>query len=279
MLTRLGRRIADFPLDSSLAKVLIVASELGCSDEILSIVAMPNQPNAFYRPKEKQAQVDQNKARFHDPHDDHRTLLNVYNAWTQSGYSNSWCFEHFVLARAMKQGKDVREQLARIMERYRLPIVSCGRETDRVRRALCAGFFRNAARRETGAENGDGSGGYKLLSRTPRSTCTHPRRCSASRSASSRYMTGSRARTASASLRSARVADMLAVPRVETADAACSSRNCGDGPKGSLVRADSPNRLEVSDVAWVLETVERVYNSRGLTYGSDKKGSDFKGVL
>ena len=159
ILTRLGRRLADFPLDSSLAKVLIVAGDLGCSEEILSIVAMLNLPNVFYRPKEKQAQADQKKAKFHDPHGDHLTLLNVYNAWKQSGYSNSWCFEHFVLARAMKQAKDVREQLAKIMERYRQPIVSCGRETDRVRRALCAGFFRNAARGETEA----GAGCYKAV--------------------------------------------------------------------------------------------------------------------
>lgn len=81
MLTRLGRRIADFPLESSLAKVLIVAGELGCSDEILSIVVMLNLPNVFYRPKEKQAQADQKKAKFHHPHGDHLTLLNVFNSW------------------------------------------------------------------------------------------------------------------------------------------------------------------------------------------------------
>jgi ATP-dependent RNA helicase DHX8/PRP22 len=159
ILTRLGRRIADFPLDSSLAKVLVLAGELGCSDEILSIVAMLNLPNVFYRPKEKQAQADQKKAKFHDPSGDHLTLLNVYNSWKQSGYSSSWCFENFVLARSMRQAKDVREQLVKIMERYRQPIVSCGRETDRVRRALCAGYFHNAARRETEA----GAGAYKTV--------------------------------------------------------------------------------------------------------------------
>ncbi|KAK3295364.1 helicase associated domain-containing protein [Chaetomium fimeti] len=159
ILTRLGRRIADFPLDSSLAKVLIVASDLGCSDEILSIVAMLNLPNVFYRPKEKQAQADQKKAKFHDQCGDHLTLFNVYNAWKQNGYSSSWCFENFIIARSMRQAKDVRDQLVKIMERYRQPIVSCGRETERVRRALCAGYFRSAARRETEA----GAGAYKTL--------------------------------------------------------------------------------------------------------------------
>ncbi|PHH51224.1 Pre-mRNA-splicing factor ATP-dependent RNA helicase prp22 [Ceratocystis fimbriata CBS 114723] len=156
LLTRLGRKMADFPMEPSLAKVLIAAVDKGCSDEILSIVAMLNLPNVFYRPKEKQTQADQKKAKFHDPHGDHLTLLNVYNSWKRNGYSAPWCFENFIQARSMKRAKDVRDQIAKIMERYRHPIVSCGRETQKVRQALCSGFFRNAARK-------DPQEGYKTL--------------------------------------------------------------------------------------------------------------------
>ncbi len=35
LLTRLGRKMADFPMAPSLAKVLIAAEDMGCSDEIL----------------------------------------------------------------------------------------------------------------------------------------------------------------------------------------------------------------------------------------------------
>ncbi|KAM5345197.1 hypothetical protein ACJ41O_011059 [Fusarium nematophilum] len=156
LLTRLGRKMADFPLEPSLSKVLIAAVDLECSEEILSIVAMLNIPTVFYRPKEKQSQADQKKAKFHDPHGDHLTLLNVYNAWKQSGYSSPWCFENFIQARSMRRVKDVREQIVKIMERYKHPIVSCGRHTDKVRRALCAGFFRSSARK-------DPQEGYKTL--------------------------------------------------------------------------------------------------------------------
>ncbi|TRX97603.1 hypothetical protein FHL15_001358 [Xylaria flabelliformis] len=159
LLTRLGRKIADFPLEPSLAKMLIAASELGCSDEILSIVSMLNSTNVFYRPKEKQAQADQKKAKFHDPHGDHLTLLNVFNSWRQHDYSSPWCFENFIQARSMKQAKNIREQLCKVMERYRQPIIACGSKTEQVRRAICTGFFRNAARRDAGA----GSGCYKTV--------------------------------------------------------------------------------------------------------------------
>lgn len=155
LLTRLGRKMADFPMEPALAKVLIAAVDMSCSDEMLSIVAMLNL-NVFYRPKEKQAQADQKKAKFHDPSGDHLTLLNVYNAWKQSGFSAPWCFENFIQARSMKRAKDVREQIAKIMQRYRHPIASCGGDTQKVRQALCSGFFRNSARK-------DPQEGYKTL--------------------------------------------------------------------------------------------------------------------
>ena len=51
LLTRLGRKMADFPMEPALAKALTASISLGCSDEILSIVAMITVPTVFYRPK------------------------------------------------------------------------------------------------------------------------------------------------------------------------------------------------------------------------------------
>ena len=156
LLTRLGRKMADFPMEPALAKVLIASVDMGCSEEILSIVAMLSVQTVFYRPKEKQQQADQKKAKFHDAHGDHLTLLNVYNAWKTSAYSNPWCFDNFIQARSMKRAKDVRQQLEMIMSRYNHRIVSCGRDTTKARQALCSGFFRNSARK-------DPSEGYRTL--------------------------------------------------------------------------------------------------------------------
>ena len=156
LLTRLGRKMADFPMEPALAKVLIASVDMGCSDEILSIVAMISVQTVFYRPKEKQQQADQKKAKFHDPNGDHLTLLNVYNGWKQSKFSNPWCFENFIQARNMRRAQDVRQQLVSVMERYKHRVVSCGRNTMKVRQALCSGFFRNAARK-------DPQEGYKTL--------------------------------------------------------------------------------------------------------------------
>jgi ATP-dependent RNA helicase DHX8/PRP22 len=49
LLTRLGRKMAEFPLEPCLSKMLIFSAELGCSEEILTIVAMLSVENPFYR--------------------------------------------------------------------------------------------------------------------------------------------------------------------------------------------------------------------------------------
>ncbi|KAB5590392.1 Pre-mRNA-splicing factor [Ceratobasidium theobromae] len=156
LLTRLGRKMADFPMEPPLAKMLITSVDLGCSEEILSIVAMLSVQNVFYRPKEKQAQADSKKAKFHQPEGDHLTLLTVYNGWKASKFSNPWCYENFIQARSMRRAQDVRKQLLGIMDRYKHDIISSGKDYNRVRRAICSGFFRNAAKK-------DPQEGYKTL--------------------------------------------------------------------------------------------------------------------
>ena len=39
MLTRLGRKMAEFPLDPPVSKMLIASVDLGCSEEILTVRA------------------------------------------------------------------------------------------------------------------------------------------------------------------------------------------------------------------------------------------------
>jgi ATP-dependent RNA helicase DHX8/PRP22 len=117
LLTRLGRKMADFPMEPPLAKMLIASVELGCSEEILSIVAMLSVQSVFYRPKEKQGQADSKKAKFHQPEGDHLTLLTVYNGWKGANFSNPWCYENFIQARSMRRAQDIRKQLVGIMDR------------------------------------------------------------------------------------------------------------------------------------------------------------------
>ena len=61
----------------------------------------------------------------------------------------------------------MRRQLVGIMDRYRHDIVSCGANYNRVRRAICSGYFRNAAKR-------DPMEGYRALAEGGGNVYLHP---------------------------------------------------------------------------------------------------------
>uniref|UniRef100_A0A7N0U188 RNA helicase n=1 Tax=Kalanchoe fedtschenkoi TaxID=63787 RepID=A0A7N0U188_KALFE len=148
LLTKLGRKMAEFPLDPPLSKMLLASVDLGCSDEILTIIAMIQTGNIFYRPREKQAQADQKRAKFFQPEGDHLTLLAVYEAWKAKNFSGPWCFENFIQARSLRRAQDVRKQLLSIMDKYKLDVVSAGKNFTKIRKAITAGFFFHAARKD-----------------------------------------------------------------------------------------------------------------------------------
>uniref|UniRef100_A0A7S3ZC24 RNA helicase n=1 Tax=Lotharella globosa TaxID=91324 RepID=A0A7S3ZC24_9EUKA len=156
LLTRLGRKMAEFPLEPSLSKILIKSADLGCSEEMLSVVGMLSVEDIFYRPKEKQAQADMKKAKFFQPEGDHLTYLTVYQSWAANKFSNPWCYENYLQARALRRAQDVRKQLTQLMDRYRLPVESCGKHWNRLRKAITSGYFMNAAKK-------DPQEGYKTI--------------------------------------------------------------------------------------------------------------------
>lgn len=43
--------MAEFPMEPALSKLLIMSVDLGCSDDVLTIVSMLSVKNVFYRPK------------------------------------------------------------------------------------------------------------------------------------------------------------------------------------------------------------------------------------
>lgn len=108
------------------------------------------------RPKEKAAQADMKKSKFNQGEGDHLTLLAVYEAWKASRFSNPWCFENFLQVRAMKRAQDVRKQLVAILDRYRMDIVSAGKNFNKIRKCIVAGYFTNTAKK-------DPQEGYKTM--------------------------------------------------------------------------------------------------------------------
>jgi pre-mRNA-splicing factor ATP-dependent RNA helicase DHX38/PRP16 len=146
-LTALGRAMSQFPLDPPLAKMLLVAERLECADEALTVVAMLSVPTVFFRPRGREQQSDAARARFVVPESDHLTLLHVYQQWTRNKCRSDWCARHFVHAKAMRKVREIRAQLADIMNRQLgMTLRSCGTDWEPLRKSIAIGFFHHVGR-------------------------------------------------------------------------------------------------------------------------------------
>ncbi|KAL4446591.1 hypothetical protein ABPG74_005529 [Tetrahymena malaccensis] len=145
-ITDLGRKMAQFPLDPPLTKMLITADELGCTEEILTIVSMLSVPSVFYRPKGREEESDAVREKLLISESDHLTLLNVYEQWKKNDYSGQWCSDHFIQVKTLRKVREVRSQLKDIAKQQNLKLTSCNYDYDLVRKAICSAYFTHAAK-------------------------------------------------------------------------------------------------------------------------------------
>lgn len=172
-LTRLGRRMAEFPVDPMLAKIIIQSESYKCVDQIVTIASMLSVGNSiFYRPKDKAIHADNAKLNFFRFGGDQLGLLNVYNIWKDTNYSAQWCYENFIQIRSMRRGRDIREQLISLCERVEIDVnnpelsVYEDEYNTNIRKCITSGFFYNAAKFQK-------NGIYKTL-KNSHSVMIHP---------------------------------------------------------------------------------------------------------
>lgn len=171
-LTKLGRRMAELPLDPMMAKALLASETYKCSEEVATICAMLSVNNAiFYRPKEKKVLADAAHSAFsRGGGGDHIKLLNCFNQWRDSGYSTQWCYENYVQARTLKKARDVRDQLDGLLERVEVTPMSAGvGNWESILKAITAGFFYHGCKLQK-------NGLYRTL-KNPHTVQIHPSSC------------------------------------------------------------------------------------------------------
>ena len=154
-LTKLGRRMAEFPVDPMMSKAILASEEYRCTEEVLSIVAMLSESSSlFFRPRDKKLHADRARQTFFRPGGDHFTLLNVWEQWVESEYSQAFCLENFIQPKTMGRVRDVRDQLVSLCERVELVPESSANAADitGIQKAITAGYFMNSARIQKGGE-------------------------------------------------------------------------------------------------------------------------------
>ena len=150
--------MSELPVEPQLAKTLLISSELSCSNEILSIVALLSVPNIFLRPKDAQDMADSCKKQYEHKDGDHLTLLNAYHAYKQNASDANYCYQNFLNIRSLEMADSVRQQLAGIIQKLDLSLVSVDISVDdseyytQILRCLVHGFFMQVAHLQPNGE-------------------------------------------------------------------------------------------------------------------------------
>lgn len=146
-----GKKLGRLPVDPMFAKVLLASAELRCGEEAIAVVAMASTDAIFFNPRGKQKQADDARRRFLAPAEgDHVTHLAIFRAFAAlpPAERGAFCSDFFINPRAMRKALEITEQLRRHLQELGLPIASCGDDLAALRKAIAAGLFPNAARRQ-----------------------------------------------------------------------------------------------------------------------------------
>lgn len=118
-LTKMGKRMSEFPTSPKLSRTLIASIELNCMSQVLTVVSMLEEMNGIWiNSKENRERAQMAHRRFYSKlGGDLITMLNVWDQWRESMWSSTWCFDNFVQVRTMKRVKRIRGQLENVMKR------------------------------------------------------------------------------------------------------------------------------------------------------------------
>jgi pre-mRNA-splicing factor ATP-dependent RNA helicase DHX38/PRP16 len=90
-LTPVGCKMSEFPMEPSMAKMLIASVDYKCSVEMLTIVSILSVPSVFYRPKERMEEADAAREKFNVLESDHLTLLTCSIGGGVAGWFCGFC--------------------------------------------------------------------------------------------------------------------------------------------------------------------------------------------
>ena len=172
-ITNLGKEMTKFPLDCCYSRALIASNFFNVREEMEILVSLISSENVFVNvnkyDEDRRAYFEKTKNEFIDKYSDHVTLLNIYKEMEFNNFNEEWCQKHFLHLRALRQTRNILEQIKTYMNNinlrecekfYNLFIIKNLREEIEndtslddyekinclVRMSLCQGFYMNTAR-------------------------------------------------------------------------------------------------------------------------------------
>ena len=145
-LTELGKKMSAFPIAPQFAKAILNAKDLGCTEEVLTIVAILSGESILVTPVAKREEALAARKKFASSEGDHITYLKIFRAFKSAQNQKEWCLQNFVNWRQMRFAAEVRKQLMELCRKEDIPVQSAGNQTEPIRKALAQGLFTNVAR-------------------------------------------------------------------------------------------------------------------------------------
>ena len=152
-LTQSGLKMIQLPIDPSLTKCILSSLKYKCFNQVLTIVSMLSiGASVYYESNDDKSDSNKAHSMFEHREGDHFALLQIYNQWEETDFSNIWCKENFIHPKAMQKARNIKEQLEHICKTnlgidIEDPALSEENSdiNDNIRKCIINGFFFNSA--------------------------------------------------------------------------------------------------------------------------------------
>ncbi|MEV5812610.1 ATP-dependent RNA helicase HrpA [Streptomyces mutabilis] len=160
-LTETGRKLAQLPVDPRLARMVLEADKNGCVREVMVIAAALSIQDPRERPAEKQAQADQQHARFKDETSDFLAFLNLWRYVREqqkergSSSFRRMCKQEYLNFLRIREWQDIYTQLRTVAKQMGIHLNDQDAPEDRVHVSLLAGLLSHVGMKDVkeGAKN------------------------------------------------------------------------------------------------------------------------------
>ncbi|PRI65611.1 ATP-dependent RNA helicase HrpB [Haemophilus influenzae] len=155
LLTRVGRQLAQLPVDPRLAKMILSAVNFGCIYEMMIIVSALSIQDPRERPQEKQQASDEKHRRFADKKSDFLAFLNLWRYLQEQQKESSknqfrrQCQKDFLNYLRIREWQDIYHQIRLTVREMGLPINSEKAEYQQIHTALLSGLLSHIGLKES----------------------------------------------------------------------------------------------------------------------------------
>ncbi|WP_037866506.1 ATP-dependent RNA helicase HrpA [Streptomyces sp. NRRL S-1868] len=154
-LTRLGRSLAQLPVDPRLGRMVLEADRNGCVHEVMVIAAALSIQDPRERPADKQQQADQQHARFKEESSDFLSYLHLwrYVREQQRELSSSafrrLCKAEYLNYLRIREWQDIYAQLRQVARGMKIRLNEQEASADAVHQSLLAGLLSHIGLKDT----------------------------------------------------------------------------------------------------------------------------------